>query len=62
MQAGKLAASPRPRKNIAMPNVRTELAAPGDMAATLHNTMAMASPLRVPSQSVNHPAPTSPIA
>src|ERR1017187_274091 len=62
MQAGKLAASPMPRKNIAKPKVSTEVAAPGDMAAMLQSTMAMASPLRVPSQSVNHPAPTSPIA
>ena len=62
MQAGKLAASPRPRKNIAIPKVATETAPPGAMAATLHNTMAMAKPLRVPSRSVRRPALTSPMA
>ena len=62
MQAGKLAASPRPRRNMAIANVTTENAAPGSMAATLQMAMAIAKALRVPSLSVNPPATIMPMA
>ncbi len=62
MQAGKLAASPRPSRNIAIPNVITENAAPGSIAAMLQRAMAMAKALRVPSLSVRPPATTIPMA
>src|ERR1017187_352476 len=61
IQAGKLAASQIPRRNMAAPKCIAECAKPGNMAAVLHNTMAIANALRVPSQSVNHPATTIPI-
>ena len=62
MQAGKLAASPRPRRNMAMPNVMIENAAPGSIAATLQRPIAIANALRVPSLSVIPPATTMPMA
>ena len=62
LHAGKLAASPSPRKNIAKQNVQTPVAAPGVMAARLQSPMASAKPLRVPNRSVSHPAVTNPMA
>src|SRR5271157_2376224 len=53
MQAGKLEASPSPRKNMAIPKVTAEVARPGDIAAKLHSTIAIANAFRVPSRSVN---------
>ena len=45
-----------------MQNVSTVLAAPGHMAARLHNTMAMENAFRVPRRSVMPPAKSMPMA
>ena len=62
MQAGKLADSPMPSRNMAMIRVTTEVAAPGPMAAMLQRTMAMENALRMPSWSVSLPAIRKPMA
>src|SRR5436309_1512945 len=46
--AGKLPASPRPRKNLAMPKPNAERASAWAIAATLQKIIASEKPLRVP--------------
>ena len=62
MEAGKLAASPRPRAKRAIPKPRAERAAAWNMAATLQRVIARAKPRRVPIRSSRRPVTSSPRA
>src|SRR2546422_892374 len=62
MAAGKLPASPRPRKKRAIPKPSAEAAKACAMEARLHNHMITTKPMRQPSLSTIRPATTSPIA
>ena len=62
MQAGKLAASPKPRNARATPNANAEAAKAWPIAARLQTVIAIAKPLRVPIRSMTRPAPSRPMA
>src|ERR1035441_6169370 len=59
IQAGKFAASPRPRKTRAMPNVNAVVAAACAMADALQTATAIATATRVPNLSSSQPDPNS---
>ena len=59
---GKVGGFSQPKKEHGDAECQHRTGGAGDMAATLHSTIAIASPLRVPTQSVNQPAPTNAIA
>src|SRR5258705_4502038 len=62
IDAGKLPASPRPRKNRATPKPKTERAKAWPIAATLQNMIDNEKPFRVPIRSIKRPTPSSPSA